>query len=203
MTRKRHFTTRRGFVGALGFGSLGLYATWAAYGASPLPFGLGTSAGDADSHAGHSENGQDHSAHSDPAMAEAHGASHISPAEFERRHADFLNRFREVDGSIRPVAENQSAPAAIDIYFSAGRYAFEPDDLQLKVGQTYRFYMMATDIAHGASIAFGQASRIVRLRPNVVTTLDLTFKEPGPHLIYCTVYCGPGHDTMHARVTVA
>lgn len=271
MTKERHFTTRRGFVGALGFGSLGLYATWAAYGASPLPFGLGTPAGDADSHTGHSENGPNHSAHSDPAMTEAHGASHIYPAEFERRHADFLKRFREADGSIRPVAENESAPAhtdddtpaamdmskpmdmsppappgagqdereahvghetqpmahapapearsghihapnaaatdtatqPIEIYFAAGRYAFEPDNLQLKVGQTYRFYMMATDVAHGASIAFGQASRIVRLRPNVVTTLDLTFKEPGAHLIYCTVYCGPGHDTMHARVTVA
>ena len=267
MTKERHFTTRRGFVGALGFGSLGLYVTWAAYGASPLPFGRTNSIGDADPHAGHA-----HSDHADPTMGEAHGASHISPADFERRHAEFLKRFRDADGSIRPVAESESssapthapddAPMAMDmtkpmdmsapapqddaeaehahaghetepmvqapspeahaghvhapnvaaagpvpqpiaVYFAAERYAFEPDNLHLKVGQTYRFYMMATDVAHGASIAFGQASRIVRLRPNVVTMLDLTFKEPGAHLIYCTVYCGPAHDTMHALVTAA
>src|SRR3974377_2132754 len=99
---RRHFTTRRGFVGALGFGSLGLYATWAAYGASPLPFERTPSIGEVDPHAGHA-----HSGHADPAMGEAHGASPMSPAEFERRHADFLTRFREADGSIRPVAQSE------------------------------------------------------------------------------------------------
>ena len=91
----------------------------------------------------------------------------------------------------------------IEVYLAAGRFSFEPDDLRLEVGQTYRFHMMATDVAHGASIAFGRASRIVRLRPDTVTTLDLTFREAGKHLVYCTVYCGPGHDGMHAAITVA
>jgi len=44
MSQERHFTTRRGFVAAMGFGGLGLYVTWAAYGASPLPFSLHTQA---------------------------------------------------------------------------------------------------------------------------------------------------------------
>ena len=44
MSRERHFTTRRGFVAAMGFGGLGLYVTWAAYGASPLPFSRHTQA---------------------------------------------------------------------------------------------------------------------------------------------------------------
>ncbi len=91
----------------------------------------------------------------------------------------------------------------VEVFLAATRWSFEPDNLQLEVGRPYRFYMMATDIAHGASIAFGPASRIVRLRPGTVTTLDLTFLTTGRRLVYCTVYCGPGHDAMHGEITVA
>ncbi len=279
MESKQHFTTRRGFVGAMGFGALGLYATWAAIGASPLPFSGAAQEGDHHLHAGDE-------AHSDPAMHEAHAHSAMTPEEFERRHADFLARFRQPDGSVRPtlVVENAggtsgmevtahmghaSSPAAsnaaemadmenmpgmvgmhhsadnasadgvsqppveslppshatpdpsmthelgaiahdnadevrpVEVYFAASQFAFEPDNLHLEVGRRYRFYMMATDVAHGASIAFGPASRIVRLRPGTVTTLDLTFLSTGRRLVYCTVYCGPGHDAMHGSITVA
>ena len=222
MSHARHFTTRRGFVGAMGFGALGLYATWAAYGASPLPF-AGRSASHADPDAG-------------PTIAEHYGAPSLSPEEFTRRHAAFLTRFRQADGSVRPVAaapaetaHDHAAPAhpmamtdmpdmvhadhdhdhdaggggPVAVYFAAGRFAFAPDDLRLAVGQSYCFHMMATDVAHGASIAFGRASRIVRLRPDLVTSLDLTFRERGRYLVYCTVYCGPGHDSMHGLITVA
>ena len=37
MQSKKHFTTRRGFIAASGFGGLGLYGLWAAYGAAPGP----------------------------------------------------------------------------------------------------------------------------------------------------------------------
>lgn len=280
MEPRRHFTTRRAFIGAMGFGALGLYGTWAAIGASPLPFG---ERGEAHpSHAGHD-------GHADPAMHEAHGASAMPREEFERRHADFLKQFRQADGSVRPgsgsehaadmsgmegmlsmdmknmegmtreehaasmsghdhgasamadmpdvhpsdmagmnhgdadasAGETASQPhdadshatahdtaahdgdKPVEVYLAATRWSFEPDNLHLEVGRPYRFYMMATDIAHGASIAFGPASRIVRLRPGTVTTLDLTFLTTGRRLVYCTVYCGPGHDAMHGAITVA
>ncbi|TBW34851.1 hypothetical protein EYW49_17275 [Siculibacillus lacustris] len=298
MSHDRHFTTRRGFVGAMGFGALGLYVTWAAYGASPLPFASGGDAA-ADPHGGHAVDphaGHGAAAPADPAIADTHGGSAVTPETFERRHADFMKRFRQADGSVRPAiaaaAEHDhgavaapatmpaghdhgaaaeapaampghdhgaavsappatetgghaghgmampmpaapdahaghgagpavalpplaplavSTPAAaahadgepIEVFLAAGRFAFEPDDLRLEVGRAYRFHMMASDVAHGASIAFGRASRIVRLRPDTVTTLDLTFREAGRHLVYCTVYCGPGHDGMHASITVA
>jgi len=297
MSDDGHFTTRRGFVGAMGFGALGLYATWAAYGASPLPFAFAASPAPS----GHDDHGGDHAG---PTVAEAPDGARMTPAEFERRHADFVRTHRRADGSVRPTtavasrdaastsahadpvgaapmdhgghsmpstdhaghdpsmptshadhgptapmatAHDDHAPAAgdahgghsghaaanavpvptghaghgdhatapatvapvedvaapIEVYLAAGRFAFEPDDLRLEKGRTYRFHMMATDVAHGASIAFGSASRIVRLRPDTVTTLDLTFREAGRRLLYCTVYCGPGHDAMHASITVA
>ena len=40
MSEIRHPTTRRGFIAALGFGGVSLYALWAAYGAAPGPLAL-------------------------------------------------------------------------------------------------------------------------------------------------------------------
>ena len=63
--------------------------------------------------------------------------------------------------------------------------------------------MMASDVTHGASLQLGIGSRIIRLRPNVVTEQTITFNRPGPVLVYCTVFCGPAHDAMKARILVA
>ena len=427
MSSNGHFTTRRGFVGTMGFGALGLYATWAAYGASPTPFASGTTS--ADPHAGHGAP-TGHAGHEEPAIAEGHAPARMTPDEFRTRHAEFVATNTQPDGSVRPTpdahdhaghdhgsddhgAHDHAAPPAapppaptaaaqpaqptasgpdthamhgavptppvpttppagamphdmsthmqmmrdmhaghgtampngvmgtmpngmggamppmanmqmmqdmhaghsmpghdmsnmpdmmrtmhgdhamptpsaptpapvpapeaapapqapppaasgheghtmnaappapapqptppavsgheghamqapaaspapaastaapvapatgapahdhadgpIEVFVAAGRFAFEPADLRLETGRTYRFHMMSTDVAHGASIAFGKASRIVRLRPDTVTTLDLTFREAGRHLVYCTVYCGPGHDGMRASITV-
>jgi cytochrome c oxidase subunit 2 len=226
MSQERHITTRRGFIAAMGFGGLGLYVTWAAYGASPLPFFSTHASDDADAHGGHVMQMAEDTDHADPSMTGMHEGGPLSPVEFTRRHAEFLKRFQEADGSVRPVAvsaapvhepdstmaghdhtaaivHRTSTAEPIEVYFLAGRFSFEPDRLKLRVGQPYRFQMMASDVAHGASIAFGQASRIVRLRPDLVTTLDLTFLQAGTHLVYCTVYCGPGHEGMRGLITVA
>jgi heme/copper-type cytochrome/quinol oxidase subunit 2 len=95
------------------------------------------------------------------------------------------------------------APAEpVDVYLMAQKFAYSPDVLRLKAGQAYRFRMMADDITHGASIQLGTASRIIRLRPNVVTEQTITFTKPGEYLVYCTVYCGQAHDAMHGRIVV-
>jgi len=95
------------------------------------------------------------------------------------------------------------ATAPVDVYLQAYRFGFTPEELRLEAGQAYKFRMMASDITHGASLSFGQGSRIIRLRPNVVSEQTITFHKPGPILVYCTVYCGPAHDMMKARIVVA
>lgn len=107
------------------------------------------------------------------------------------------------DHSAHRAAAAGAGGDPIDIYLLAYRFGFEPGELRLKAGQTYRFRMMASDIAHGASLNFGDGSRIIRLRPNVVSEQTITFQRPGPILVYCTVYCGPAHDMMKARILVA
>ena len=91
----------------------------------------------------------------------------------------------------------------IDVYLLAYRFGFEPEELRLEAGRAYRFRMMASDISHGASLSFGSGSRVIRLRPNVVSEQTMTFQRRGQILVYCTVFCGPAHDAMKARILVA
>lgn len=225
MPDPRHITTRRGFIAALGFGAVSLYGAWAAYGAAPLPFGGRKEA--ADPHAGDAHGGG-HGGHetsaAEPQGHAGHGGSAMAPEEFRFEHDAFLGQFRQDDGSVDPHAMDgmhdhgghsydadahagHGAPGAkaapIDIYLLARKWGYDPEVLRLKAGVAYRFRMMADDITHGASIQLGAASRIIRLRPNVVTEQTITFTKPGEYLVYCTVYCGQAHDAMQGRIVVA
>lgn len=107
------------------------------------------------------------------------------------------------------LAQSQADPAmpraedaAIDVWFLASRFQFEPAHLMLETGRRYRFRMLASDVAHGASIQFGHGSRMIRLRPGRVTETELVFSRPGEFLVYCSFYCGPAHDAMQGRLTI-
>lgn len=99
------------------------------------------------------------------------------------------------------IAPNAISPS--DVYLLAYRFGFTPDDIHLEAGKPYRFRMMSSDIAHGASFQLGRGSRIIRLRANTMSEQLITFNRPGPVLVYCTVFCGAAHDSMKARILVA
>lgn len=90
----------------------------------------------------------------------------------------------------------------IDVYMLAELWFYEPAHLRLDAGIPYTFRLMAADVPHGASIQFGRGARMIRLVPNTVTEIALTFDRPGSYLVYCTAYCGAGHDAMQARIDV-
>ena len=204
---KRHFTTRRGFVAAVGFGIVGLYGLWAGYGAAPLPF-LGH-------HDKPTGEGGAHGGHGPAPVGDAHGArGALSPEDFRRSVEAFAARHRQPDGSVRPgkAADPHAGHAGHgavtednpdDVYLMAYQWGFEPAVLRLEANRPYRLRMMAVDVSHGAAIQFGPGSRIVRLRANALVEQTTTFARPGDHLVYCTVYCGPGHARMQGRLIVA
>lgn len=207
MSTKPHFTTRRGFITALGFGGVSLYGLWAAYGAAPTPLALlGLSHGDDHGSVGHGD---------------GHGAAHEGPDAdaFNRLTEEFIERYRLPDGTVYPRiletskanpheahgeghGDDRAGNDPIEVYLAAGMWYYLPAALRLDTGQPYRFRMMAVDVSHGASIQFGRGGRIARLRPGRLTELEITFSKPGRYLVYCTVYCGPAHDIMQATIEV-
>jgi heme/copper-type cytochrome/quinol oxidase subunit 2 len=84
----------------------------------------------------------------------------------------------------------------------AVQWSYEPGTLRLRTGVPYRFRMMAIDVSHGASLQLGAGSQIIRLRRNALVERELTFTRPGEYLLYCTLYCGIGHDRMSGRIIV-
>lgn len=210
MKSVRHLTTRRGFIAAAGFSVVSLYGLWAAFDAAPLGFGGHDDAAEPTGDTGAAE-------HS------GHGAAVAGPTPEEFRHATeaFIARFQQPDGSVRPTpaapldahgshASHGAAaamPAAeagpVDVYLMAFQWGFEPSLLRLDAQVPYRFRMMAVDVSHGASLQLGAASRIIRLRRGVLVEQPITFTRPGDVLLYCTVFCGPPHDRMAAKIVVA
>lgn len=200
-TTRAHFTVRRGFIAAAGFGLASLYLVWAGYGAAPLGLHAGEQAGDG--HGG--GHGGDEGA-----------ASSAAVEQFKREVQEFIERNRLADGSVRPrrvapaaqdhgahgVAHVVNGDAPVDVYLMAYQWGFAPAVLRLEAGVPYRFRMMAVDVAHGASLQLGPGSRIVRLRPGALVEQEYRFARPGEHLLYCTVYCGLPHDRMQARLIV-
>lgn len=210
--RPRSLTTRRGFIAGASLGAVSLYGLWAAYGAAPFRLWSG------------SEHGAAHEPAADAGHG-GHGAPSRGPstAEFRRESEAFLARHRQPDGSVcvdpastaaLPTADHgghgghdasatqATAIGLADVYLLAQQWSFEPDILRLRADVPYRFRMMAVDVAHGASLQLGPAGRIVRLRPGVSVEQEITFTRPGEYLLYCTLYCGIGHDRMSGRIIV-
>lgn len=211
--RKPHFTTRRGFIVAAGFGVVSLYGLWAAYGAAPLRL----------------------RAHGDEAMPDhtgghgGHGRASAPVAEeFRRLTEAFIEANKLPDGSVQPRpavapalagagehgghgaaehAATQAAPQlaaeALDVYLAAYQWGYLPAVLRLEAGVPYRFRMMAVDVTHGASLQLGRRGHIIRLRAGALLEQELRFTRAGEYLVYCTIYCGVLHDRMQGKIIVA
>ena len=215
---KRHLTTRRGFVTVVGFGVLSLYGLWAAYGAAPISLvSMPSGEGGGDGMEGMAGMG--------------HGGGGMSPEEFRRLAEEFIEANELPDGSVKPVrragaamsaaeheneAEHEEAAhgheeehekerEAADVYLMASRYSYEPSVLRLELNVPYRFRMMAMDTNHGYSITMnvGIAGHMMRVPARTLAEMVMTFTKPGDYLIYCTVYCGEGHDMMQGKIIVA
>ena len=101
-------------------------------------------------------------------------------------------------------AESESpAGSPLDVYLVAQQWSFDPAVLRLRANQPYRFRMMAVDAAHGASLQLGRASHIIRLPKGSLVERELSFTQPGEYLLYCTMYCGEGHQFMSGKVIVS
>ena len=216
-------TTRRSFIAAASLGAVSLYGLWAGLGAAPLRFWApGRSSGDAmdlagtGSHEGHGS-AQGPTADEFRRMTEEFVARHQQPdgsvlVEPEAASPSMAGMTMPADshGSAHtmPGMAEQSVVHAgevepLDIFMLAQQFSFDPSLLRLRTGIPYRFKLMAADVAHGASLQLGSGSNIIRLPKEVLVERQLVFSQPGEYLLYCTVYCGEGHQLMHGKIQVS
>lgn len=106
-------------------------------------------------------------------------------------------------GTAEQAASHGGETSPLDVYLLAQQWSFDPSVLHLSANQSYRFRMMAVDAAHGASLQLGSASRIIRLPKGALVEQELSFTQPGEYLLYCTMYCGEGHQFMSGKIIVS
>jgi len=190
-----HLTTRRGFIILCSLAVTSLYALWAAYGAVPTSLGLAKQP----MQVGVQGTGQG------PALD-----THMPHEEFRRLTQAFVDANKLPDGSVRPALKIRDKGESfgvyigdpVDVYIMARQYSYFPAVLRLERDVPYRFRIMSMDTDHGASIQFQGAAHMIRAPVEHVVEKLLVFKETGEYPVYCTVYCGLGHDLMKGRIFV-
>jgi plastocyanin len=210
-------TTRRSFVAAASLGAVSLYGLWAGLGAAPLRFWeRGEPSGKSMDMAGHGS-AQGPMPDEFRQMTEEFLARHLQPdgsilVESERAAqsmagmtmtSDSQGSTHAMPGMTDESMVHGGEAAPLDVFMLAQQWSFDPPELRLRTGIPYRFKMMAVDAAHGASLQLGPGSHIIRLPKDVLVERQMVFTEPGEYLLYCTMYCGEGHQFMNGKIHVA
>lgn len=223
---KRHPTTRRGFITGLGFGVVSLYGLWAVYGAAPVSLGFlsegsGSMANMKGMHGGDggmspeefrrlTEEFIEANRLADGSVKPGHGAVAARiprDGHEDDDHGAMAQMTTAGDGDqgteVGPIRGHGAEEEPIDVYVMASRYGYEPGVLRLDVKVPYKFKFMAVDADHGASINLRFAGHMIRCPAKTLAVQTLAFTSPGEYLVYCTVYCGEGHDLMMGKIIVA
>lgn len=130
------------------------------------------------------------------------GGGATTPQEFKRQVETFTKAYKQPDNSVKPPVVPATGEEHVEVYLLALQWGYLPNKLRLKQGTPYLFKMSCLDVAHGASIQMGRGSLMARLSPGIITEKELSFTQAGEYLLYCTYYCGYGHDFMQGKIIV-
>ena len=132
----------------------------------------------------------------------AHIEGEAAHVEGEAEHFDGEAEHAEGAAEHSDGEAEHDSEETIDVYIMASRFYYEPSVLRLDVNTPYRLRLMAMDTGHGASIYMRAGSHIIRGPARTLLEKEITFTAPGECLVYCTVYCGEGHDMMRSKIIV-
>ena len=99
----------------------------------------------------------------------------------------------------KPVAANAPEPRTIDVI--ARRYAFEPSEIVVKVGEPVRLSVRSGDGLHGIEIKKLKINKEIP-RGGEAVIIDFTPKAAGRYPIMCSEYCGDDHESMKGMLIV-
>jgi cytochrome c oxidase subunit 2 len=94
-----------------------------------------------------------------------------------------------------------AAPKARVIKVVAKKFAYAPNEIRVKQGETVTLQLTAPEVPMGFSLPdFAARADIV---PGKVTILQLTPDKTGRFIFLCDVFCGAGHEDMNGTLIVA
>ena len=123
------------------------------------------------------------------------GGSEVRPEAFKAAVEGFVERHGLPDGAVQGVPEE---PGLLEV----GQYYWRPATVRLRTGETYTFHISSVDVVHAFSLNMGSGSYNAVVMPYTVTMVRVTPLRPGEYLVYCSEYCGIGHDLMKGKIIV-
>lgn len=87
----------------------------------------------------------------------------------------------------------------------SGQWYWQVEDTTATVGEPVQYHVSTVDVNHGFAI-FNPSDRIIaqtQAMPGYVNKLNVTFTEPGKHLVRCLEYCGLAHHSMIVEIHVS
>jgi cytochrome c oxidase subunit 2 len=96
-------------------------------------------------------------------------------------------------------AHADGGPRVIEI--TAKRFAFSPNQITIKKGETVKLRLISEDVTHGF---FMRALKIDEdVEPGTPTEIILTPQTAGTFMTICDHFCGANHGNMNMTITVA
>lgn len=87
----------------------------------------------------------------------------------------------------------------------SGQWYWKLEDTTATVGEPLQYHVTTVDVNHGFAI-FDPDDRIVaqtQAMPGYTNKLNVTFIQPGKHLVRCLEYCGLAHHAMIVEILVS
>jgi cytochrome c oxidase subunit 2 len=86
------------------------------------------------------------------------------------------------------------------IRITAHKFAYEPNEIQLKLGEPVVLELTSKDVTHGFNIP--DLDLRADLEPGETVRLRLVPQKAGTFEFHCDNFCGFDHESMSATITV-
>jgi cytochrome c oxidase subunit 2 len=104
-----------------------------------------------------------------------------------------------VPGGRVPTAAQADAPRVIEVI--AKRFAFEPSQIDVTVGERVLLSVRSADGVHGMEIKKLKVKKEIP-RGGEAVVIEFTAADAGRFPIVCSEYCGEGHEDMKGMLVV-
>lgn len=94
---------------------------------------------------------------------------------------------------------NAQAPERV-IKITAHKFAYEPNEIELKVGEPVVLELTSKDVTHGFKIP--DLGLRADLEPGETARVRLVPEKAGTFEFYCDNFCGIDHESMSATIIV-
>lgn len=86
------------------------------------------------------------------------------------------------------------------IKITAHKFAYEPNEIQLKLGEPVVLELTSKDVTHGFNLP--DLGLRADLEPGETTRVRLVPEKAGTFEFHCDNFCGFDHESMSATITV-